>query len=65
VARHHELGPIALAVIKRSTDPLAQLAVNVEGVLVPAAQEIVVPPSAGAAADVPRLPRLGAVTRTP
>ncbi|MES2170078.1 MAG: glycine cleavage T C-terminal barrel domain-containing protein [Actinomycetota bacterium] len=65
VARHHELGPIALAVIKRSTDPAAELAVRVDGILVPAAQEVVVPPSAGAAADVPRLPRLGAVPRTP
>lgn len=63
VGRHHELGPIALAVIKRSTDPTAELAVLVDGVLVPAAQEVVVPPSAGAAADLPRLPRLGAVTR--
>jgi folate-binding protein YgfZ len=63
VARHHELGPIALAVIKRSTDAAAQLAVRVGDVLVAAAQEIVVPPSAGAVADVPRLPRLGAVQR--
>ena len=31
--------------------------------LVPAAQEIVVPPEAGAAANVPRLPRLGAIPR--
>ncbi|MET0992343.1 MAG: glycine cleavage T C-terminal barrel domain-containing protein [Lacisediminihabitans sp.] len=63
VGLHFELGPIALAVIKRSTDPAAELAVRAEGILVPAAQEIVVPPSAGAAADVPRLPRLGAVQR--
>jgi folate-binding protein YgfZ len=62
-ARHFELGPIALAVIKRTTDPLAELAVRTEGGLVPAAQEIVVPPDAGAAAQVPRLPRLGAVKR--
>jgi hypothetical protein len=62
-ARHFELGPIALAVVKRNVDPLAQLDVRAEGVLVPAAQEIVVPPDAGAAANVPRLPRLGAVKR--
>lgn len=62
-ARHYELGPIALAVIKRTTDPLAQLAVRSAGILVPAAQEIIVPPDAGAAANVPRLPRLGAVKR--
>jgi folate-binding protein YgfZ len=62
-ARHHELGPIALAVIKRSTDPTAELAVRVDDLLVAAGQEVVVPPSAGASADIPRLPRLGAVTR--
>ncbi|MBK4348244.1 CAF17-like 4Fe-4S cluster assembly/insertion protein YgfZ [Lacisediminihabitans changchengi] len=63
VGLHYELGPIALAVIKRSADPTAELAVRSQGILVPAAQEIVVPPSAGAEADVPRLPRLGAVQR--
>ncbi len=62
-AMHHELGPIALAVIKRSTDTATELAVRSQGILVPAAQEVVVPPTAGAAANVPRLPRLGAVTR--
>ncbi len=62
-ARHFELGPIALAVIKRMTDATAVLAVSSEGILVPAAQEIVVPTDAGAAANVPRLPRLGAVKR--
>jgi folate-binding protein YgfZ len=62
-ARHFELGPIALAVVKRATDPLAALAVRSEGILVPAAQEIVVPPDAGAAANVPRLPRLGSIKR--
>ena len=62
-AQHFELGPIALAVVKRTTDPQSELAVRSEGILVPAAQEIVVPPDAGAAANVPRLPRLGAVKR--
>jgi folate-binding protein YgfZ len=62
-ALHHELGPIALAVVKRSTDPAATLQVDADGVAVSAAQEIVVPPEAGAEANVPRLPRLGAVTR--
>lgn len=62
-ARHFEQGPIALAVIKRSTDPDTELTVRVDGNLVPAAQEIVVPPDAGAVANVPRLPRLGAVAR--
>jgi folate-binding protein YgfZ len=61
---HHELGPIALAVVKRSVDPAAVLAVRTaEGVVVSAAQEVIVPPDAGATAEVPRLPRLGAVRR--
>lgn len=59
-ARHHELGPIALALVKRSADTASELTIDVEGVLVPAAQEVIVPPTAGATADVPRLPRLGA-----
>lgn len=59
---HHDLGPIALAVIKRSTDPAADLLVRGD-VDVAAAQEIVVPPDAGATAHVPRLPRLGATPR--
>jgi folate-binding protein YgfZ len=58
-ALHHELGPIALAVVKRSTDPAAVL--TVQGVA--AAQQVIVPPDAGAEAGVPRLPRLGAVRR--
>ena len=62
-AMHHELGPIALAVIKRSTDPGATLHVDAEGTDVTAAQQIIVPPEAGAEANVPRLPRLGAVSR--
>jgi folate-binding protein YgfZ len=59
-ARHHELGPIALALVKRSADVASELTIDVDGVLVPAAQEVIVPPTAGATADVPRLPRLGA-----
>jgi folate-binding protein YgfZ len=42
-ARHHELGPIALALLKRSTPVDAPL--EVEGI--PAAQEIVVDPDVG------------------
>lgn len=63
VARHHELGPIALAVVKRSLDVAAPLVVPVDGVDVAAAQQMIVPPEAGQAADVPRLPRLGAKSR--
>ncbi len=57
-AIHFELGPIALAVVKRRTDPDAVLTIPVDDVVVAAAQEIIVPPTAGAVADVPRLPRL-------
>ncbi|MDN4616053.1 glycine cleavage T C-terminal barrel domain-containing protein [Leifsonia sp. F6_8S_P_1B] len=64
-ALHYELGPIALAVVKRGTDAAATLTVDADGTAVAAAQEVVVPPEAGAEADVPRLPRLGAVTRKP
>lgn len=60
---HYELGPIALAVIKRATDVSAPLTVLAEGTVIAASQETIVPPEAGAAAGVPRLPRLGAVRR--
>ena len=63
-ALHFELGPIALAVIKRSADPAAELrVVTADGVELAAAQEVIVPTDAGAEADVPRIPRLGAVRR--
>ncbi len=44
VARHHELGPIALAVIKRSVPVEETLLVAAEGGAVSAAQEVVVSP---------------------
>lgn len=62
-AIHHELGPVALAIVKRSADPAAVLTVEADGIDVAALQEIVVPADAGATANVPRLPRLGAVRR--
>ena len=65
-ALHYELGPIALAVIKRNVDPTADIVVapvDDPAVLIAAAQELIVPPDAGAVADIPRIPRLGAVTR--
>lgn len=43
VARHHELGPIALALVKRNVDPGAELLVD--GVA--ASQELIVDPEAG------------------
>ncbi|WP_300681271.1 folate-binding protein [Nocardioides sp.] len=42
-ARHHELGPIALALVKRNVDPGAAL--QVDGM--PAAQEVIVDPEVG------------------
>ena len=42
-ARHHELGPIALALVKRNVDLGAELLVDG----MPAAQEIVVDPEVG------------------
>jgi folate-binding protein YgfZ len=59
VALHYELGPIGLAVIKRATDPAAELIVRSDGIEIAAAQEIIVPTDAGAEVDLPRLPRLG------
>jgi tRNA-modifying protein YgfZ len=57
-ARHFELGPIALAVVKRATDPAAALVVRTADGEVAAAQEVIVPVDAGATADVPRLARI-------
>jgi folate-binding protein YgfZ len=62
-ALHYELGPIALAVVKRSVDPSLPLTVVSDGTRISAAQEVIVPTDAGAEANVPRLPRLGAVQR--
>jgi len=58
-AIHHELGPIALAVVKRAVPASIELIVESHGIEVAAAQVEVVPADAGAAVDVPRLPRLG------
>ncbi|UJP40155.1 CAF17-like 4Fe-4S cluster assembly/insertion protein YgfZ [Cellulomonas palmilytica] len=43
VARHHELGPVALAVVKRSLATDVELLVACEGGVVAAGQEVVVP----------------------
>ncbi|SIT69865.1 folate-binding protein YgfZ [Microbacterium sp. RU33B] len=59
VALHYEEGPIALALVRRSTPIDATLLVDTPDGVVTAAQETVVPPEAGATASVPRLPRLG------
>jgi folate-binding protein YgfZ len=62
-AIHYELGPIALATVKRTVHATVTLYVASQGILVSAAQEVIVPQSAGSVADIPRLPRLG--IRTP
>ena len=62
-AIHYELGPIALAVIKRTIPATSTLYVESAGILISASQEVIVPQSAGSVSDIPRLPRLG--IRTP
>jgi len=58
-ALHYEQGPIALALLRRSVPVDAALVVTTADGDVAAAQEVIVPPDAGATADVPRMPRLG------
>lgn len=58
-AMHHELGPVALAVVKRSLPEDAALVVRTAEGPVAAAQQTVVPADTGPAVSVPRLPRLG------
>lgn len=53
VAQHYEMGAVALALIKRSVAPDAQLVVEDEGELYAAAQELIVSPDAGAAVGRP------------
>lgn len=57
VGRHHEMGPIALALVKRKVDPALQLVVR-DGAEEPsfyaAAQEIIVRPDAGQAVGRPQ-----------
>lgn len=54
-ARHFELGPIALALVKRMTATDAALTVAAEGLAVAAAQEVIVPADAGMVAPRPKL----------
>lgn len=67
-ALHYEWGGIALALLKRSVPEDAELelrggetgadAKSVEGEIIAASQEVIVPADAGAARDIPRLKRL-------
>ena len=52
-------GPIALAVVRRNTAIDAAFVVRTQDGEIVAAQEVIVPPEAGATANIPRLPRLG------
>ena len=63
VALHSELGPAALAVIKRNVPSDETLEVATEAGRVPGTQEVIVPPDAGATANIPRLPRIGGRAR--
>ena len=63
VTLHHELGPVALAVIKRSAPIDETLEVAVEHGHIAGNQEVIVPADAGATANIPRMPRLGARAR--
>lgn len=59
VGRHHEDGPIALAVVKRTAATDADVVVvTADGVQVAAAVTPIVPADAGSAASVPRMTRL-------
>lgn len=62
-ALHYELGPVALAIIKRNTPIDETLEVAAGEGRVPGAQEVIVPPDAGATANIPRLPRIGGRAR--
>ncbi len=60
VARHHELGPVALAVLKRSAPSDLEVVVDCDGGLVTAGQEVVVP---GDGVSVDRPAAHGPLTR--
>lgn len=47
VAQHYEMGAVALAIVKRSVDPLGELVVQDGDEVYAAAQEIIVAPDAG------------------
>ena len=63
VAQHYEMGPIALALLSRSVPESAQLEVRGKNGNIAATQEVVVPASAGAVAEIPKLNRLNLSNR--
>lgn len=58
VGHHYEQGPIALAIVKRTTPLDAALIVETADGDIAAAAELIVPPDAGRTAAIPRMPRL-------
>lgn len=57
-ANHYEAGAVALALISRSVPEDKELKVALDQTTLSASQEVLVPASAGAVAEVPKLPRL-------
>ncbi len=55
---HHELGPIAMALLKRGTAADAEFDVAVGDGFTRASQQVIVPIGAGATRDIPRFKRL-------
>lgn len=58
VGQHYEMGPIALAVVSRSTPVDALLTVRSGSSEIEASQETIVPPDAGKAVDRPKIAKL-------
>ena len=58
VGQHHEMGPIALALLIRSVPEDAKLTVRTSLGDLAASQEVIVPQTAGKANDIPKLPKL-------
>jgi len=58
VGQHHEMGPIALALLFRSVPEDAPLIVRTGLGDLAANQEVIVPQSAGKANDIPKIPKL-------
>lgn len=56
--QHYEAGPIALALVSRVTIPTATLSVVTVAGSLQATQQLLVPPSAGATVERPKLPKL-------
>ena len=52
-AQHHELGPVATVILKRSADPTADLVIVAAEGQVAAAQQVVVAPGGGGEAGRP------------